>query len=324
MPIDIDCGSLTNTSFADKEYLEDSVADTVTTPQCVKVDKDTRSIDYYTDCTESTALCTPDGSVGNASFDSIELYEVEEDFEIFYHGPKVLSKNETPCTICTVNTIGTLRSRRLFRVLLDSGSSTTLIKKSALPRGCTLNPIDQERKVKTLGGNVLAMHMVNLRDIRLPEFDKNTSIEKQGALVFDNDSIKYDIIFGTNFLTKTGIKLDYSNSTMTWFDNILDMRPKGLSSQDFDAMEDAIHIQAEEDLFGVDWLDSYATEILDAKYEYTDVKDVVDRLNHLSASQKNDLLAVLRRHESMFDGSLGVYPHKKFHIDIEPATQATF
>jgi hypothetical protein len=62
----------------------------------------------------------------------------------------------------------------------------------------------------------------------------------------------------------------------------------------------------------------YATEILDVKYKWTDVWDVVDGQNHLTAQQKCDLLDVLTRHQKLFDGTLGVYLHKKVHISIEP------
>jgi hypothetical protein len=43
-------------------------------------------------------------------------------------------------------------------------------------------------------------------------------------------------------------------------------------------------------LFGEDWLKCFATEILDAKYEKTDVVEVVKGLTHLNAHQKADLL----------------------------------
>eukprot|EP00956_Cyclotella_meneghiniana_P036465 scaffold126104_cov52-Cyclotella_meneghiniana.AAC.3 len=66
----------------------------------------------------------------------------------------------------------------------------------------------EQRKVKTLAGKVLAKEVVTMRDIRLPEFDKNRRINQHTCLVFDNDSCNYDIILGTNFLAKTGIKLD--------------------------------------------------------------------------------------------------------------------
>ena len=276
-------------------------------------------IDDTTDCTVGSTLADDD-SVGNASLASLELYEVfDDDIEYCFHGPKIIPRNETPATICTVNTIGAIRSRRLFRILLDSGASCCLIKKSSLPKGVVLNELSASKQIKTLSGQVQAQQVVTLRDIRLPEFDKNRRIAQQKALVFDNDNCRYDMILGTNFLSKTGIKLDYDRGEMLWYDSTLPMRPrKGLTSEDFDHMEDSYFIQYEDELLGQDWLQLYATEILDAKYEWTDVRDVVDAQHHLTARQKCDLLTILKRHQKLFDGSLGVYPHKKVHIEIDP------
>jgi hypothetical protein len=53
-----------------------------------------------------------------------------------------------------------------------------------------------------------------MQDLRLPKFNKNRHINKQKVLVFDNNSIKYNIILDTNFLSKTGIKLNYSEGNM--------------------------------------------------------------------------------------------------------------
>ena len=61
----------------------------------------------------------------------------------------------------------------------------------------------------------------------------------------------------------------------------------------------------------------YATEIIDAKYDFTSVRDVVNQLKHLSQRQNDDVHKILSKHEKLFDGTLGVYPHKKFCIDIE-------
>jgi hypothetical protein len=61
----------------------------------------------------------------------------------------------------------------------------------------------------------------------------------------------------------------------------------------------------------------FATEILDAKYDKTDVAEVVKGLTHLNAHQKADLLQVLQENDKMFNGTFGVYPHKKVHIDID-------
>ncbi len=45
--------------------------------------------------------------------------------------------------------------------------------------------------------------------------------------------------------------------------------------------------------------------------------EVVKGLTHLNSHQKADLLQVLWENNKMFDGTLGVYPHKKVHIDID-------
>jgi hypothetical protein len=65
--------------------------------------------------------------------------------------------------------------------------------------------------------------------------------------VFDNNNIKYGIILGTNFLSKTGIKLNYSEGNMEWFDWSIPLCPPGgMDSKEFNAMEDKFQIQVEE------------------------------------------------------------------------------
>ncbi len=83
-------------------------------------------------------------------------------------------------------------------------------------------------------------------------------------------------------------------------------------------MEYVSHIQVNNKLFGENWLKSFATEILDAKYEKTDVTEVIKGLTHLNAHQKADLLWVLQENKQLFDETLNVYSHKKVHIDIDP------
>jgi hypothetical protein len=130
-----------------------------------------------------------------------------------------------------------------------------------------------------------------MRNLRLPKFDKNRRINQQQVLVFDNDNIKYDIILGTNFLSKTGNKLSYSEENMEWFDCSIPLCPPGgLDLKEFNAMEDMFHIQVEDKIFGGDWLECFATEMLDARNEKTDVAEVVKGLTHLNAHQKTDLL----------------------------------
>jgi hypothetical protein len=180
-------------------------------------------------------------SIGNASAFEYECYEIEDDTPQFnYHGPKIkIPKQESPVTICTADTIGTIRSRRLFCVLFDSGSNISMIKRSALPKGVITKLLGDTKLVRTLVIRLKMQEVVTMRDIRLPEFDKNRRINQQKVLVFDNDNVKYNINLGTNFLSKTGIKLNYSQGNMEWFDCSVPLCPPGgLDSKEFDAMED--------------------------------------------------------------------------------------
>jgi hypothetical protein len=150
-----------------------------------------------------------------------------------------------------------------------------MIKRSALPKGIITELLGGTKLVRTLEGHLKMQEVVTMQDIRLPELDKNRRISQQKVLVFDNNNVKYDIILGTNFLSKTGIKLNYSEGNMEWFDCSIPLRPPGgLDSKEFDAMEDMFHIQVEDEIFGEDWLECFATEILDAKYDKTDAAEV--------------------------------------------------
>ena len=40
--------------------------------------------------------------------------------------------------------------------------------------------------------------------------------------------------------------------------------------------------------------------------------------HHLTTEQQADLLAVLLENNKLFDGWVGIYPHEKVHIDIDP------
>jgi hypothetical protein len=166
-----------------------------------------------------------------------------------------------------------------------------MIKRSALPKGIITKLLGDTKFARTLPGCLKMQEVVTMHDLRLPEFDKNRCINQQMVLVFDNDNVKYNIILGTNFLSKTGIKFNYSNGNMEWFDCSIPLcLPGGLDSKEFDAMEDMFYIQVEEEIFGEDWLECFTTEILDAKYEKTHVAEVVKRLTHLNAHQNADLL----------------------------------
>ena len=120
----------------------------------------------------------------------------------------------------------------------------------------------------------MAQQVVTLRDLHLPEFDKNRRIAQQKALIFDNDNCQYDMILGTNFLSKTASSSTMieakCSGTIARYPCVL-VQVSLLKTLITDHMEDMIYIQFKDELLGQDWLTLYATEILDARYKWTGI-----------------------------------------------------
>ena len=108
--------------------------------------------------------------------------------------------------------------------------------------------------------------------------------------------------------------IDYRTGNMDWYGNTIKMRePWDLNNQEFLHMADSFFLQQEDDLFGEDWLDSYAAErILDAKYEKLDIDNLMEKQAHLDKEQKEQLKSLFLKYSKVFDGTLGLYPHKKY------------
>ena len=140
---------------------------------------------------------------------------------------------------------------------------------------------------------------------------------------------KYDVNLDADFLSKSDIDIKYSMGIIEWFDNELPMHnPHQLDSKEYLAkldsnehlaMADILKVQRKaEDIFGVGWYDSmcYASKILDTKYGKVLTDDIVDQLTHQTSSQKHDLKVLLKDFTNLFNGTLEVYAHQKFHIDL--------
>ncbi len=80
-------------------------------------------------------------------------------FFLFLPG-KVVPNNRTPATIMAVDTISSVKSSILLKVLLDSGSTITMINKKCLPRNCKPCKIASSRQINTLTGTYTSPEVV--------------------------------------------------------------------------------------------------------------------------------------------------------------------
>ena len=59
------------------------------------------------------------------------------------------------------------------------------------------------------------------------------------------------------------------------------------------------------------------SNILDAKYSKCDLDEFVGTSDHLNHEEKELLLEVLKKHETLFDGTLGQWIGEPYHIQLK-------
>jgi hypothetical protein len=129
---------------------------------------------------------------------------------------------------------------------------------------------------------------------------------------------QYDLILGTVSMKEFGIILSFRDKMITIDETILPMRdinklqgasmPKALWHNHSLAMEP----QSTQDTT------NHATQILDANYKKADLQLVVrDNCKHLKVDQQKQLLQLLRKCESLFNGTLGDWKTKPVSFQLK-------
>ena len=133
-------------------------------------------------------------------------------------------QNDTiPTTLLIAKSIQHKESKRLLRVLFDSGGTNTLIHSGCIPLGATPSLLTERQSLQTIAGTFLSKRQVGLQELSLPEFDSKKRISGVNAFVFDSPC-NYDIILGRDFLSMIGLTLDFKNHTMKWMDSTIQMK----------------------------------------------------------------------------------------------------
>jgi hypothetical protein len=196
--------------------------------------------------------------------------------------------------------------QKLVRVLLDSGSDGDLIfvskdKPMMLPYLKRLVP----QSWNTLNGIFQTKHKAWIELNFFECLDSKRFYTEPEVVEYDEDSkLQYDLILVTETMKEYNIILNFKAKTITIDEIILPMRNINnlQSSSTLHALK-LNHSLAMEPQSTQD-ATKRATQILDAKYKKADLQSVVkDNCKHLSANQQKKLLQLLRKYESLFDGT---------------------
>ena len=222
----------------------------------------------------------------------------------------------SPTGLMTAQRIQDQPSHRLLKVLFDTGSEKTFVHSRSLPAGATPTLLDKKTTGTTLAGTFEANRYVRFNDLVLPEFGKDTKIDGTAAYVFDTPC-PYDVILGCDVLRPAGIDIKFSTRTVEWMGKKTPMKPKdywkGSMSYVINLVNGGVIADDDED----ELLDLFATDIQEAKYEKADPGDVARQQKHLEPEQQEQLEQLFRKHDKLFSGELGRYPHRKLHLDLK-------
>ena len=210
---------------------------------------------------------------------------------------------------------------RALTVLLDSGSSHTLIKDSSLPYGTTPDKSSPKRTTTTNGVFATTARVV-LTDVKFPEFG-NHRIDVIEADVFHSPTCRYDVILGRDILRIMGAKLDFHTQTIVWLDRQIPMKRSSKISTP--SQEEYLLEEEEEEDYSI-LFEVYADDVIikDGKYQAVSPDEVVNQLTHLTVEQKRLLHDVFEKYKMVFDGTLGKHPTAKIDIELVPGSKPIY
>ena len=108
----------------------------------------------------------------------------------------------------------------------------------------------------------------------------------------------YDMIIGTNFMSELVLKLNLQDACVEW-------EGASMPFKDRDAIfETAFHV---EDIGSVRESTDRIKRILDAMFEMADLEKITSECQHLNVDQRESLLTLLTKYESLFDGTCLLY-----------------
>lgn len=269
-----------------------------------------------------------------------------------YYDEKLEDIDLVPMTFVIVKRIQNGAVSRPLVCLFDTGATSTWVKRKTLPRGTHGQTVPSHTSA-TLAGEFSSKEVVNLQDLTFPEFSPSRTYDRCPARVFDADC-RYDIIFGRDMCRQLGIKLDMETALMQVDGQIASMKPYTKKSDQTTAdvatelflewvEEDLLDdIDDNDDAFASDDVDDFddfvppqeddgetdtddplgsgyhSKTIKMSSYDKVDIDTVIKNCKHLTEKQQEELRAVLRKYERLFDGKLKKYVGEKIHLELEP------
>jgi hypothetical protein len=207
-------------------------------------------------------------------------------------------------TECTTGKKNRKTKTKIVKALVDTGASVSIVTFES-GKGSPLNKKTETKKWSTAAGILNTSAKTKRLQFSLPELQSARKVEKSFH-VLDIELKNYDMIIGRELITSLQLDVKGSDMTIKWDDAAIPRRNIDSTVEDICLAED------NQSYHPVEQEMNRMNEILDAKYSKADPNEVARSTDHLTTSEQQKLLAVLKKYEDLFDGTLGTFtgaPH---------------
>ena len=212
---------------------------------------------------------------------------------------------------------------KTIRVLLDTGSSGDLL---FIQKGKIDIPIVKRAVPQSWNTSNGTFQTKKVGDIELSFLDysnsKRVRVTPDIVEYSSNTPPMYDLILGKQSLHDLGVILDFKEKTITIDEILLPMRNIARLQLE-PSVSRALRLntcQAQEPV-STRTATKRVVEILDAKYEKADLPAIIrENCSHLKPSEREKLLSVLLKFESLFDGTLGDWNLPPISFELKEGT----
>ena len=200
-----------------------------------------------------------------------------------------------------------------IRCLLDSGTTATIVLKSFVGKKTTMTK--EAMKWRTVAGSFKTSHKCDL-EFKMPEFSHN-KVVTWSAFVDDRTDPKmtnYDLIIGSDLMTKLKMTLNYDTGHVIWDDVHVPMKEKGTIS-DKEMTQNIYELTKESSILKMS--EDRHNEIIKAMYGAVDIRKHVQTLNYLTKKEQDQLATVLEAYPDMYEGTIGTLNIPPVHFELK-------
>ena len=217
-----------------------------------------------------------------------------------------------PVTLFTTrNSHNNKLKKKAYCVLIDTGSEMSTIRPEIAHHGMVKKA--KVIKFRTPNGT-FESNRTSAMKFFLSEFSESREISHEFRVIPEGNKMPYDMIIGRDLLRALKMDVIYSENIIAWDDLRLPMQEVTQKEKFIDF---AAYVEDSTESESVKHSVERLNRILDANYEKPNMEEEVSKMEHLTEFQRTLLLALLQRHELLFDGQLGDWKGPAVEIPLK-------